>query len=71
MSCSSAYNPVGRRMAPLSKDTSGIILPLDPSKILLNTSNKIVDVEFETKKFKAAGEILPEIWSKLIIDGSH
>ena len=56
-------------MAPLSKDTSGVILPFGISKILLNASNKIVNMEHKIKNFKVAGEILAGIWSELIIDG--
>ena len=36
----SAYKPVERRMAPLSKDTAGIILPFDTFGNHLDASNK-------------------------------
>lgn len=36
----SAYNPVERRMAPLSKDTAGIILPFHTFANHLDASNK-------------------------------
>ena len=55
---SSAYNPVERRMAPLSKDTAGVILPFDTYGNHLNNSNKTVDEDLEKENFKAAGEIL-------------
>ena len=64
----SAYNKVERRMAPLSKDTSGIILPFDTFGIHLNSSNKTIDPILEEKNFKAAGEILAEVWSETVID---
>jgi len=49
---SSAYNQVERRMAPLSKDTSGLVLPFDIHGSHLNRSNKTIDEELERKNFK-------------------
>ena len=65
----SAYNKVERRMAPLSKDTSGIILPFDTFGSHLNSSNKTIDLEREKKNFEEAGKILASVWSETIIDG--
>ena len=65
---SSAYNPVQRRMAPLSEDTAGIILPFDTFGNYLDASNKTIDSKLEIKNFEAAGRILAEIWSESIID---
>ena len=62
ISGSSAYNPLERRIAPLSKDTSGVILPFDTYGKNLDASNKTIDMELEIKNFKAVGEILAEIW---------
>jgi hypothetical protein len=45
----SAYNKVERRMAPLSKDTAGIILPFDTFGTHLNTSNKTVILNLKRK----------------------
>ena len=56
-------------MANLSKDTSGVILPFDAYGTHLDASNKIVTMELEMKNFKAAGEILAEIWLESIING--
>ena len=64
----SAYNKVERRMAPLSKMLSGIILPLDVYGSHLDSSNKTVDEDLERKNFKAAGEVLAEVWSETTID---
>ena len=64
----SAYNPVERRRAPLSKDTAGIILPFDTFGNHLDASNKTIDSELEIKNFEAAEKILAEIWSQSIID---
>lgn len=48
----SAYNKVKRRMAPLSKDTAGIILPFDTYGNNLNGPNKTVELDLEIKNFK-------------------
>ena len=55
-------------MAPLSKDTAGIILPFDNFRNHLDASNKTIDSELEIKNFEAAGKILVKIWSESIID---
>ena len=60
---STAYNPVERRMVPFSKDTGGIILPVDTFGNHLDASNKTIDSELEINNFEAAGKILAEIWS--------
>ena len=65
---SSAYNPVKRRMAPLSNDAAGIILAFDTFGNHLDASNKTIDSELEIKNFEAAGKILAEIWFESIID---
>ena len=65
---SSAYNKVKRRMAPLSKDTAGIILPFDKFGSHLDSSNRTIDIELEKKNFVAAGEILASVWSETVID---
>ena len=49
---SSAYNPVERRMAPLSKETAGLILPFDTFGTHLNVSNETTDIDLEKKNFK-------------------
>ena len=64
----SAYNKVERRMAPLSKDAAGIVLPFDTFGTHLNSSNKTIDEELEKKIFEAAGKILASVWSESIID---
>ena len=65
---SSAYNPVEKRMAPLSKDTAGIILPFDTFGSHLDAANKTIDTNLEIKNFEASGKILAENWSESIID---
>lgn len=64
----SAYNRVERRMAPLSKELSGIILPHDNFGSHLDSQRRTVDVELEKKNFQYAGEILAELWSNMNID---
>ena len=58
-----------RRMAPLSKHISSVILPFDTYGTHLDASNKTVDMELEKKNFKAAGEIPAEIWLESISGG--
>ena len=47
----SAFNPVERRMAPLSHDLVGLILPHDHYATHLNSSGKTVHEELEKKIF--------------------
>ena len=63
----SAFNKVERRMAPLSKDTAGIVLPFEKFGSYLNSSNKTIDTELEKRNFAAAGEILASVWSETIL----
>lgn len=64
----SAYNRVERRMAPLSHELSGLILPHDHYGTHLDSQNRTIDFELEKQNFEFAGQTLAEIWSKLIID---
>lgn len=65
----SAYNRVERRMAPLSRELSGLILPHDFYGSHLNNSCVTIDKELELNNFEFAGKTLAEIWSKISIDG--
>ena len=65
----SAYNRVERRMAPLSHDLAGVILPYDSYGSHLDKSGRTVDRDLEMKNFKKAGETLAEIWGETVIDG--
>ncbi|XP_062550683.1 uncharacterized protein LOC134215536 [Armigeres subalbatus] len=65
----SAFNPVERRMAPLSRELSGLILPHDKYGSHLNSQGKTIDDELERKNFQNAGETLAEVWSEVCIDG--
>lgn len=66
----SAFNRVERRMAPLSRDLAGLILPHDHFGTHLNEKGETTDEELELKNFEHAGTALAEIWSETIID-SH
>jgi hypothetical protein len=65
----SAYNAVERRMAPLSRDLAGLILPHDHYGSHLDASGKTCDLELEKKNFQKAGEVLAEVWNATVIDG--
>ncbi|CAF0879390.1 unnamed protein product [Adineta steineri] len=64
----SAYNVVERRMAPLSHDLAGLILPHDHFGTHLNDSGVTVNPDLERTNFKKAGEVLAEVWCGSIID---
>ena len=64
----SAYNYVERRMAQLSKELTGVVVPHDTLGTHLNGKKKI-DEELEKKNFKGAGEVLANLWGKLVLDG--
>uniref|UniRef100_A0A914DVA5 Uncharacterized protein n=1 Tax=Acrobeloides nanus TaxID=290746 RepID=A0A914DVA5_9BILA len=63
----SAFNPIERRMAPLSKALSGLVLPYNTFGSHLVSSKRTINAELEQKNFKIAGEILTEIWSEMKI----
>lgn len=65
----SAFNRVERRMAPLSKELSGVILPADHYGTHLDSNGKTVDAEKEKQNFKFAGQTLSQIWSDVSLDG--
>ena len=64
----SAYNRVERRMAPLSRELSGLILPHEHFGSHLDTQGRTIDEELEKLNFKYAGETLSEIWKQVSID---
>ncbi|KAG8178076.1 hypothetical protein JTE90_007061 [Oedothorax gibbosus] len=64
----SAYNAIERRMAPLSRQLSGLVLPHDHFGNHLDSSGKTVDVEKEKKNFEAATNVLAEVWNATVID---
>lgn len=65
----SCFNRVERRMAPLSHQPTGVILPHDTFGSHLNESRATINKELEKRNFADAGNILAQIWSELVIDG--
>lgn len=65
----SAYNRVERRMAPLTHDISGVILPHNHFGSHLDSQGRTVDNDLEMRNFEHAGKVLAEIWSNTVIDG--
>lgn len=64
----SAFNRVERRMAPLSHELAGVILPHDHFGSHLDNQGRTIDEDLERENFKHAGEVLGKIWSGLSID---
>ncbi|CAF0723868.1 unnamed protein product [Adineta steineri] len=65
----SAYNIVEHRMAPLSHDLAGLILPHDHFGSHLNDSGVTTNIDLEKLNFRKAGQILAETWNQTIVDG--
>ena len=64
----SAFNRVERRMAPLSRELSGLILPHEHFGSHLDSQGRTTDEALEKANFKMAGETLAEVWSQVVID---
>ena len=64
----SAFNRCERRMAPLSRELSGVILEHDRFGTHLDNKGNTIDNDLELKNFEHADTVLAEIWSKLVID---
>ncbi|CAF3134085.1 unnamed protein product [Rotaria socialis] len=62
------FNVVERRLAPLSHDLAGLILPHDHFATHLNDAGSTEHAELEKQNFKATGEVLAEVWSINVID---
>ncbi|CAF1081493.1 unnamed protein product [Rotaria sordida] len=65
----SAYNIVESRMAPLSHDLAGLILPYDHFGSHLSDSGVTINIDLEKLNFRKAGQILAETWNRTVIDG--
>ncbi|XP_065673667.1 uncharacterized protein LOC136090726 [Hydra vulgaris] len=65
----SVFNPVERRMVPLSHDLAGIILPHDYFGNHLDSSGKTIDQKMEVENFQKAATVLAQVWEKTVIDG--
>ena len=57
----SAFNHVERRMAPLSKELAGVVLPHEHYGSHLDASGKTIDGDLERKNFQQAGNTLAEV----------
>ena len=65
----SAFNPVERRIAFLSRDLAGIVLPHDYCGNHLDSSGKTINQDLEVKNFQKTADVLSEVWEKTVIDG--
>ena len=65
----SAYNIVESRMAPLSRDLAGLVLPHDHFGSHLSDSGVTINVDLEKLNFRKAGQMLAETWNQTVIDG--
>jgi hypothetical protein len=63
-----AFNVVERRLASLSQDLTGLVLPHDYFGTHLNPSGLTTDAELEKQNFKRTGEVLAEVWSMDMLD---
>ena len=64
----SAFNTVERRMAPLSHELAGVILPHANFGTHLDSQSNTVNSDLEIKIVGHAGKVLAEIWSSTVID---
>ncbi|KAG5889612.1 hypothetical protein JTB14_024033 [Gonioctena quinquepunctata] len=67
----SAYDRVERRMAPLSRELAGLILPHDHFGSHLDDRGVTINEHLERSNFEFAGNVLAEVWSSMEIDGYH
>ena len=63
----SAYNRAERKMFHLSKELSGLVLPAETFGSHLQ-HGKTIDEALEEKNFESAGEVLADVWNKMVID---
>ena len=47
---------------------AGVFLPHETFGTHLDSQRRTTDVELEKENFKAAGKLLAEIWSELVLD---
>ena len=64
------FNVVERRLAALSQDLTGLVLPHDYFGTHLNPSGLTIDAELEKINIKRTGDVLAEVWNMDMID-SH
>jgi hypothetical protein len=64
----SALNASERRVAPLSHDVSGLILPYDSLGSHLDSKSCATEIDLENLNFSKGGHLLAEVWSRTVID---
>ena len=64
----SAFNRVERRMAPLSRELSGVLLKHDQFGSHLDSQGRTIDEKLEADNFEHAGMTLADLWSSMVID---
>jgi hypothetical protein len=62
------FNIVERRLATLSQDLTGLVLPYDYFGTHLNVSGLTIDAELEKTNIRQTGEVLAEVWNMDMID---
>nr|XP_043066048.1 uncharacterized protein LOC122321057 [Drosophila bipectinata]XP_043066049.1 uncharacterized protein LOC122321057 [Drosophila bipectinata] len=62
----SVFNRVERRMAPLSRELSGLILPHDMFESHLDNQGRTTDFDLEEKNFEFAGRTLAKVWGNFL-----
>jgi len=62
------FNVVERRLAPMSHDLAGLILPHDHFGTHLNDVGLTEHAELEKENFKLTGDVLAEVWSMNVLD---
>jgi hypothetical protein len=62
------FNVVERRLAPMSHDLAGLILPHDHFGTHLNDAGITEHAELEKENFKHTGDVLAEVWSMNVLD---
>lgn len=62
------FNIVERRLAPLSHDLAGLILPHDHFGTHLNEAGATEHAELEKENFKKTADVLAEVWSMNVLD---
>ena len=65
----SAFNRVERRMASLSRELAGLILPHEHYGSHLDANGHTIDEELDMSNFAFTGKTHSEVWSSTVIDG--
>ena len=61
----SAFNPVERKMAPLSRELVGVIFDHQHYDVHLNSKKETIDDELERRNFAYAGKALASLWDSM------